>query len=55
LQQNFESGDFVLNEEQMQKIDGLDKGDDGCFCHPITPWLGKTLFPDELEKLKADS
>ena len=34
-----------LDEGDLAKIAGLDKpGLDGCYCHPRTPWLGRSEF-----------
>ena len=34
-----------LDEDDLAKIAGLDKpGLDGCYCHPRTPWLGRSEF-----------
>lgn len=39
--------DFSLNVQQMQAIDALDRGEEGRFNHPVTPWLGRAGFPDD--------
>jgi len=54
LKVNFELSHFELSEEQMQKLDNLDRGDRGCFNHPVTPWLGRSLFQDEFEALQKE-
>jgi len=51
LKSNFELYDFELTSDQINAIDLLDRGQRGCFNHPATPWLGRSLFPDELEAL----
>jgi alcohol dehydrogenase (NADP+) len=51
LKQNHDLMDFELTGAQMADLNALDKGDAGCFNHPVTPWLGRSLFQDELEVL----
>lgn len=38
--ENYDIFDFALSEDQMTKINYLDRGDGGRFCHPVTNWLG---------------
>ena len=51
LKANFQLDDFELSDAHMQSINELDKGDIGCFNHPVTPWCGRSLFEDEFEAL----
>lgn len=51
LAENYQLLDFELSEAHMKMLNDLDKGDAGCFNHPVTPWLGRSLFKDQFEAL----
>ena len=36
---------MTLDKEDLSKLASLDKpGMEGCYCHPKTPWLGRSDF-----------
>lgn len=39
--------DFKLSEQEMAHLNALDRGDEGRFNHPVTPWLGRAGYPDD--------
>ena len=46
IRQNLEDTLRVtLDKEDLSKLASLDKpGMEGCYCHPKTPWLGRSDF-----------
>ena len=37
--------DLTLDDDDLNAIAALDKpGLEGCYCHPKTPWLGRSEF-----------
>jgi len=52
IAENINGLNFDLSEVDLQLIDELDMGPKGRFNHPVTPWLGRGPFPDDVAHFK---